>query len=103
VLSAWHPRIGRAVIEAWDLPVALAAAVGDHQICALEAPDPPTLTEVVAVANYLAEHSAIAFEDEHFYDKAPSFGSLSMDKPTFDWLIRAGDVDIRLLALAFGV
>jgi hypothetical protein len=30
-------------------------------------------------------------------------GSLSMDKPTFDWLIRAGDVDIRLLMLAFGV
>jgi HD-like signal output (HDOD) protein len=103
VLSAWHPRIGRAVIQAWELPDALAAAVGDHQSCALEAPDPPTLTDVVAVANYLAEHSAIAFEDEHFYDKAPSFGSLSMDKPTFDWLLRAGDVDIRLLALAFGV
>jgi hypothetical protein len=26
-----------------------------------------------------------------------------MDKPTFDWLIRAGDVDVRLLLIAFGV
>lgn len=103
VLAAWHPRLGRAVIEAWGLPDELAAAVGGHQTCALEAADPPSLTEVLAVANYLAEHSAAACEDEGFYTKAPSFGSLAMDKPTFDWLIRAGDVDIRLLMLAFGV
>ena len=31
--TAWHPRVGRAVIEAWDLPAELAAAVGDHQSC----------------------------------------------------------------------
>ena len=66
-------------------------------------PEPPTLTEIVAVANYLAEHSDVACNDADFYSKAPSFGSLSVDKATFDWLIRAGDVDIRLLMLAFGV
>lgn len=103
VLAAWHPRIGRAVIQAWDLPAELAAAVGDHQSCPLEASEPPTLTEVVAIANYLAEHSDVACNDAEFHSKAPSFGSLAVDKPTFDWLIRAGDVDIRLLMLAFGV
>ncbi len=103
VLAAWHPRVGRAVIEAWELPAELSAAVGDHQSCPLEASEPPTLTQVVAVANYLAEHSDIACNDADFYSKAPDFGSLSVDKPTFDWLIRAGDVDIRLLMLAFGV
>src|SRR5262249_14332410 len=50
VLEDWHPRLGRAVIEAWGLPHELAEAVGDHQTCALEAPEPPRLTEVVAVA-----------------------------------------------------
>ena len=40
---------------------------------------------------------------QQFYDKAPQFGSLALDKATFDWLVRAGDVDIRLLTLAFGV
>jgi HD-like signal output (HDOD) protein len=103
VLAAWHPRLGRAVIEAWELPQELANAVGDHQGCRLEAPDPPTMTEVVAVANYLAEQTSTACNDDDFHSKAPNFGSLSMDKPTFDWLIRAGDVDIRLLLLAFGV
>jgi HD-like signal output (HDOD) protein len=103
VLAAWHPRMGRAVIEAWELPSELAAAVGDHQTCALAAGHPPTLTDVLAVANYLAEHSAAATADESFFDGAPAFGSLALDKPTFDWLIRAGDVDIRLLMLAFGV
>ena len=42
VLAAWHPRLGRAVIELWQLPAELAVAVGDHQSCKLEAPEPPT-------------------------------------------------------------
>ncbi|HLF11320.1 MAG TPA: HDOD domain-containing protein [Gammaproteobacteria bacterium] len=103
VMDVWHPRIGRAVLETWELPSELAAAVGDHETCPLEAADPPSLTQIIAVANYLAEHSAEGCRDEQFYAKAPSFGSLAMDRPTFDWLLRAGDVDIRMLILAFGV
>jgi HD-like signal output (HDOD) protein len=103
VLSAWHPRIGRAVLETWEVSSELAVAVGEHATCPLEAAEPPSLTEIIAVANYLAEHSAAACDDEEFHSKAPSFGSLTMDKPTFDWLLRAGDVDIRLLMLTFGV
>ena len=61
------------------------------------------MTSIVSVANYLANHSEIACHDAEFFEKAPSFGGLSVDKPTFDWLIRAADVDVRLLALAFGV
>jgi hypothetical protein len=26
-----------------------------------------------------------------------------LDKATFDWLIRAADVDVRLLSISFGV
>jgi HD-like signal output (HDOD) protein len=103
VVAEWHPRLGRAVIESWGLPPELAVAVGEHQTCALEAPEPPRLTDVVAVANYLAENSEAACADEHYFEKAPNLGSLAMDKPTFDWLIRAGDVDVRLLMIAFGV
>lgn len=103
IVDEWHPRLGRAVIQSWMLPTDLAVAVGEHQTCALEAPEPPRLTHVVAVANYLAENSEAACADEHYFDKAPSLGSLAMDKPTFDWLVRAGDVDVRLLMIAFGV
>jgi len=103
VLAAWHPRVGRAVIETWELSPELAAAVGEHLSVSLAAPDPPTMASVVAVANYLVEHGEAACADPHFHTKAPSFGSLSMDKPTFDWLIRAADVDVRLLTIAFGV
>lgn len=44
VLAAFHPRLGRAVIEAWSLSGELALAVGEHERASLEAPDPPTLT-----------------------------------------------------------
>jgi HD-like signal output (HDOD) protein len=103
VLAEWHPRVGEAVIRAWDLPAELAAAVGEHQSCGLDAPEPPTLTYLVAVANYLAENSEPAALGDDFHAKAPAFGSLSLDKPTFEWLVRAGDVDIRMLMMAFGV
>jgi HD-like signal output (HDOD) protein len=103
VLAAWHPRLGRAVIEAWELSPELAAAVGDHQACSLAAPEPPTMTAVVAVANYLVDHSEAACADEEFHAKVPDLGSLSMDKATLAWLIRAADVDVRLLSIAFGV
>jgi len=103
VLAAWHPRVGRAVIEAWELSPELAAAVGDHETCSLAVADPPSMTGVVAVANYLAEHSEAACADAEFHACAPDFGALTLDKPTFDWLIRAADVDVRLLTLSFGV
>jgi HD-like signal output (HDOD) protein len=103
VLAAWHPRLGRAVIEAWELSPELAVAVGDHESCSLAVPEPPTMTGVVAVANYLVEHSEAACADPEFHSKAPDFGALSLDKPTFDWLIRAADVDVRLLTISFGV
>src|SRR6185295_16874439 len=103
VLAAWHPRLGRAVIESWDLSEELAVAVGDHEGCGLEAPDPPTLTAILAVANYFAQHSDTACGDPEFYSKLPALGALAVDEPTFNWLIRAADVDVRLLMLAFGV
>ena len=103
VLGGWHARVGRAVIETWELPAELAVAVGEHESVSLEARDPPTLTAVLAVANYLAEHSEAACADPEFHSKAPSFGTLDMDKRAFDWLVRSADVDVRLLAIAFGV
>ncbi len=103
VLAEWHARLGRAVIEEWELAGELAAAVGEHETCALAAEGEQTLTPVVAVANWLAENTEAACSDEEFHSKVPNFGTLAVDKPTFDWLIRAADVDVRLLMLAFGL
>jgi HD-like signal output (HDOD) protein len=102
VLSSWHPRMGRAVIDAWELSEELASAVGDHEQCSLIIADPPTLTGVVAVANFFAERSSAASADADFHAKLPDLGALALDKTTFDWLIRAADVDVRLLMIAFG-
>lgn len=103
VLLAWHPRIGRAVLEAWELAPELAVAVGEHETSSLAAPEPPTMTSVVAVANYLAEHSEEACNDPDFHARAPDFGALANDKASLDTMIRGADVDVRLLIIAFGV
>ena len=102
-LAAWHPRLGRAGIEAWELPEQLAAAVGEHESCRFAAAEPPTMTAVVTVANYLAEVSEAACADAEFHAKAPNFGSWSLDQSTLDWLIRAAAIDVRLMTIAFGL
>jgi hypothetical protein len=61
------------------------------------------MTATVAVANYLAENSELASAEPEFHAGLPDLGALTVDKPTFDWLIRAADVDVKLLMLAFGV
>jgi HD-like signal output (HDOD) protein len=103
VLAAFHPRLGRAVLEAWEISADLALAVGEHEAASLEAPAPPQLVSVLAVANYFAEHNERACSDADFYAEVPNLGSLATDRPTFDWLMRAADVDVRLLMIAFGV
>jgi HD-like signal output (HDOD) protein len=103
VMAAFHPRLGRAVIEAWSLPAELALAVGEHERANLEAAEPPTLVSVLAVANFLAEHNERACAEPNYFETLPNLGSLATDRPTFDWLMRAADVDVRLLMIAFGV
>jgi len=103
VMAAFHPRLGRAVIEAWSLSGELALAVGEHERTSLEAPDPPTLVALLAAANFLAEHNERACSEPDFFAELPNLGSLGTDRPTFEWLMRAADVDVRLLMIAFGV
>jgi HD-like signal output (HDOD) protein len=106
VVAEFHPRLGRAIIEAWELPEELAVAVGEHERGSLAAPEPPTLTAVLAAANYLAEHAEhaeAAGGDADAFERIPDLGSLAVDRSTFDWLIRASDVDVRMLMMAFGL
>jgi hypothetical protein len=91
------------VIEAWELSSDLAVAVGEHESGSLTIGEPATLVGVVSVANFLAERSAAAVDDADFHAKLPDLGVLALDKSTFDWLIRAADVDVRLLTIAFGL
>ena len=54
IMDAWHTSIGRAIVESWNLSEDLADAVGDHELHELEGGGPPTLTDIVCVANLLA-------------------------------------------------
>ncbi|HEY8520832.1 MAG TPA: HDOD domain-containing protein [Gammaproteobacteria bacterium] len=99
VVAEWHCRVGRVVIETWGLAPELAAAVAEHETEPLEVAEPVTMTALVAVANFLAEHVA---QGGWTLADCPSFGALALDEDTFGWLLRAGDVDIKMLMLAFG-
>lgn len=99
VVAQWHGRVGRVVIETWGLASELADAVAGHEAEPLAVEEPVTMTALVAVANFLAEH--VTRGGGSLAD-CPPLGALALDEETFAWLLKAGDVDIRMLMLAFG-
>lgn len=100
VVAQWHGRVGQVVIETWGLAPELAAAVAGHETEPLAVAEPVTMTALVAVANFLAEH--VAARDGASLADCPPLGALTLDEDTFGWLLKAGDVDIKMLMLAFG-
>lgn len=54
LLEEWHPGVGRAIIETWEFPDAIAEAADEHELLEREHFGPADITDIVIVANQLA-------------------------------------------------
>jgi HD-like signal output (HDOD) protein len=54
VLQDWHPAIGRAIIDTWEFPDAIAEAADEHELLEREHYGAADITDIVIVANQLA-------------------------------------------------
>lgn len=54
VLQDWHPGIGRAIIETWQFPEAIAVAADEHEWLERDHAGSADITDIVIVANQLA-------------------------------------------------
>lgn len=103
IAGEWQSRIGAAIMRAWEFPDSLTEAVAEHQHCALACTAPVTLTEVVGVANNLAEtldetgdRNAAELEPADL----PDFGALNMDSETLHWILAVSATDARQMEAA---
>jgi HD-like signal output (HDOD) protein len=57
IIGEWHASIGKAILENWKFPEAMAQAVGDQSDFSRTEAAPPDLSDIVAVAILLASHT----------------------------------------------
>ena len=56
IMGEWSPAIGRSICEGWEMPEQITAAVANQGDMDREAAGPVELTDVLALAVYLAAH-----------------------------------------------
>ncbi|MBX9900925.1 MAG: HDOD domain-containing protein [Burkholderiaceae bacterium] len=56
LVDQWHVDIGAAILDSWEISDDIRAAVMDHKSLDIPLSNRPTLTDVVAAANFLDAH-----------------------------------------------
>ena len=103
IMDAWHTSIGRAIVESWGFSEDLAQAVSDHELYDLEGHGPPTLTDVVAVANLLANQQKCDLANQVDLNKVPACHRLGLDTETCADIIQSSEVEIKALHKALRI
>ena len=97
IMDAWHASIGGAIIESWKFAEELAAAVRDHEIYDLEGVRSPNLTDVVSVANLLANQQEDELAGQVDLNEVPACHRLGLDTETCTDIIQSSEVEIKAL------
>lgn len=103
IMDAWHTSIGRAIVESWGFSEDLAQAVSDHELYDLEGRGPPTLTDVVSVANLLANNENGEPSERVDLNEVPACHRLGLDTETCVDIIQSSEVEIKALHKALRI
>lgn len=71
VVDQWHANIGAAILENWDVDDDVRIAVMDHRAPNLPLNTRPTLTDVIATADFLDRHFVANTLDSVNWDALP--------------------------------
>jgi len=103
IMDAWHTTIGGALIESWKFSEQLAAAVRDHELYDLEGVRSPNLTDVVSVANLLANQQKDESANPVDLNKIPACHRLRLHPEISTEIIRASEAEIQGLHQVLGI
>ena len=103
IMDAWHTTIGGEIIESWKFSEELAAAVRDHELYDLEGVHPPNLTDVVSVANLLANRQNAEPRKQVYLSKFPACRRLGLHTMISAEIMRASEEQIQGLHQLLGI
>ena len=97
IMDAWHTNIGAALIESWKFSEELATAVRDHESYDIEEVRSPNLTDVVSVANLLANQQNADSPDPVDLIEFPACRRLRLHADISTVIIRESEKALRLM------
>ncbi len=103
VMHAWHTSIGAAIVESWGFPENFVAAVRDHELRDIEGTRSANLTDVISVANLLANQQKADRRHQVDLNKLPACRRLKLHAGISDEIIRVSEMEIRALHQAIGI
>ena len=103
IMDAWHANIGAALIESWKFSEELAAAVRDHESYDIEELRSPNLTDVVSVANLLANRQNAESPDQVDLIKIKACRRLRLHPEISTVIMRESEKAIRLMHRVLGI
>lgn len=100
LLEHWHAGVGKVIVEHWGFPEEVVEAVDEHQLLDREKIGPPDLTDIIIVANVLADVDDPDTGDLSALDDLPSLERLKMDAGAARTLLQESTEQIQSLVQA---
>ncbi len=89
LVDQWHADIGAAILDSWELPEDVRAAVMDHKSLDIALTGKATLTDIVAAANFLDAHFVAQSISSLDWNSIPvSLQNLQLDAERTEKLMR---------------
>jgi len=99
LMNDWHTGVGRAIVESWGFPEAIAVAVDEHEIIDREHPGRADLADIVLVANLLARRTGDAASESSIAE-LPAFAKLRLDEAVITNVLSESEEEVRSMATA---
>ncbi len=102
VLRGWHASIGRAILEAWGFPDAVAEAVGQQDDVERAVSGHVDITDVLIVGVLIASYAAYPQDLELNLHGVRSVSRLGLDAPTCAAVLKESESEVQSLRVALG-
>jgi HD-like signal output (HDOD) protein len=102
IIDDWHAAIGKAILENWEFPEAMAQAVGDQAESAADGDRAADLADVVAVSILIASHGMNVGGLEIALQGHPGAKRLGLDEAKTLSVMQDSAAEVTALSQALG-
>ena len=102
ILGKWHTSIGKAILENWEFPDSMCAAIGEQDDHGREEDVEPDLRDIVAIAILMASYPAAVPNLELALDGLPPAARLGLDQARIRTVMLDCAAEVSALSEALG-
>jgi HD-like signal output (HDOD) protein len=102
ILDQWHASIGKAILENWEFPEAMAQAVGEQEELDRTEPEIADLSDIIAVAVFMSKHGGDVPALVADLGGLPAARRLDLTEPRIAGVLEDSATEVSALSEALG-